>query len=119
MKHGHRTQQIFQIIAEYIDQHGIPPTIREIQSAGDISSTSVVDYHLKVLAREGRINWTPGKSRSIEIVGRWQSGTARAAAQIADRLFASAELSREVVGYEVVSGEVMNQFRQWRKRLVA
>lgn len=111
--------RVYQAIVDHFDHHGIPPTIREIQSAGHISSTSVVDYHLKVLAREGQIRWTPGKSRSIEIVGRWESGTARSAALIADRLFASAELSREVVGYEVVSGEAMNQLRRWRERLGA
>lgn len=114
-----RSQQIFRIIGEHFDQHGIPPTIRDIQEAGQISSTSVVAHHLKALARDGQINWTPGKSRSIEIVGRWESATARSAALIADRIFASAELSREVVGYEVVSGEALNQLRRWRERLGA
>ena len=48
-----RQKRILQFIRDHQSEHGYPPTIREIGNAADISSTSVVDYNLRVLQREG------------------------------------------------------------------
>lgn len=37
----------------YYVEHGLPPTVREAQAFCSISSTSVVVYNLKELARKG------------------------------------------------------------------
>ena len=47
---------------------GIPPTIREIQTHCNVSSTSLVNYHLHRLERDGRILRSPKKSRAIIVV---------------------------------------------------
>ena len=63
-----RQQRILQFIDEFIDDRGYPPTVRDIQHACDISSTSVVDYNLNVLQREGCIRRSPEISRGIEVL---------------------------------------------------
>ena len=42
-----RRQQILEFVQEFYSQNGIPPTVRDIQKACQISSTSVVDYNLE------------------------------------------------------------------------
>ena len=48
-----RQRRIMDFIAQFQQQHEYPPTIREIGQAAGISSTSVVDYNLRILEREG------------------------------------------------------------------
>jgi len=49
---------------------GYPPTIRDIVAGCGISSTSVVDYNLNILEREGYIRRHREVSRGIELVTR-------------------------------------------------
>ncbi len=65
-----KRQQIVDFILQFMEERGYPPTIRDIQSGCGISSTSVVDYHLKVLEKEGHIRRDPEVSRGIELPGR-------------------------------------------------
>jgi repressor LexA len=55
---------------EFIDEHDYPPSIRDIQLGCDISSTSVVDYNLKALERQGHIRRDREVSRAIELLDR-------------------------------------------------
>jgi repressor LexA len=68
-----RQQAILNFIGEFSDAHSFPPTIREIQEGLEISSTSVVDYNLKVLEQRGEIRRNRNISRGIELVGRSSS----------------------------------------------
>ncbi|HEY51740.1 MAG TPA: repressor LexA [Dehalococcoidia bacterium] len=65
-----KRQQIVDFILQFMGERGYPPTVRDIQSGCGISSTSVVDYHLKVLEKEGHIRRDPEVSRGIELPGR-------------------------------------------------
>ncbi len=60
-----RQRRILDFIARFQQQHGYPPTIREIGQAAGISSTSVVDYNLKVLEREGLLKRDREVSRGL------------------------------------------------------
>ena len=60
-----RQKRILQFIRDHQSEHGYPPTIREIGNAADISSTSVVDYNLRVLQREGLIRRDREVSRGL------------------------------------------------------
>src|SRR5512133_824663 len=60
-----RQRRILDFIARFHQQHGYPPTIREIGLAAGISSTSVVDYNLKVLEREGLLKRDREVSRGL------------------------------------------------------
>lgn len=55
-------------IVEYVARHGYPPTMREIQRELEISSISVVAYHLDALQAAGYLRRTPGASRSIVLL---------------------------------------------------
>ena len=54
--------------AIFIAANSYPPTIREIGAGMNISSTGVVEYHLKKLEREGFIRRTRKLARSIVVV---------------------------------------------------
>ena len=63
-----RRQRILGFIQEFYLENGIPPTVRDIQKACDISSTSVVDYNLDKLEQAGYINRRPDVARGIKIL---------------------------------------------------
>jgi len=65
-----KRKQIVDFMLQFMEEKGYPPTVRDIQSGCGISSTSVVDYHLKVLEKEGHIRRDPEVSRGIELLGR-------------------------------------------------
>lgn len=72
-----RQQAILDYIGAFLDENDYPPTIRDIQHELGISSTSVVDYNLKVLEERDLIRRNRNISRGIELVGRMpvRSGT--------------------------------------------
>ena len=65
-----RQQAILGFIERFLDENDYPPTIRDIQGELGISSTSVVDYNLKVLEGRDLIRRNSKISRGIELVGR-------------------------------------------------
>lgn len=65
-----RQQAILKFIEDFSDSHSYPPTIREIQEGLGISSTSVVDYNLKVLEQRDEIHRNRNISRGIELANR-------------------------------------------------
>lgn len=65
-----RQQMILDFIGTFLCDNDYPPTIRDIQRELDISSTSVVDYNLKVLEERNLIRRNRNISRGIELVGR-------------------------------------------------
>ena len=60
-------ENILQFIHGFIDKRGYSPTIRDILKGCTISSTAVVQYHLDVLEKEGRIHRDPEIFRSIRL----------------------------------------------------
>ena len=75
-----RRQQILEFVQEFYSQNGIPPTVRDIQKACDLSSTSVVVYNLDKLSQAGYLNRRPDVARGIEILdqeGQPQSNAPR------------------------------------------
>lgn len=73
---SHRQQQIKEFIVRYLDEEGIPPTVRDIVRGCGLSSTSVADYNMRILEREGHLRRRPDISRGIELPGRGR-GTVR------------------------------------------
>ena len=64
-----RQDQMLVFIRDFMDDHQYPPTVRDIQAGCDISSTSVVDYNLRILQREGYLRREADVSRGIELLG--------------------------------------------------
>ena len=65
-----RRRRILNYIQEYISDNGFPPSVRDVQKACDISSTSVVDYNLRILDRDGYLNRRSETARGIELLDR-------------------------------------------------
>jgi len=63
-----KQRRILDFLREFIVEHDYPPSIRQIQDACGISSTSVVDYNLRILEREGYIRRDREVSRAIELL---------------------------------------------------
>jgi len=63
-----KQQKIIDFVNRFWLERSYPPTVRDILNGCAISSTSVVDYNLDILEREGYIRRHPGISRGIELV---------------------------------------------------
>ncbi len=61
--------RILEFIRNFVQEKGYAPTQGEIQKALGISSSSVVDYHLKALEEEGVITREPEVARGIQVSG--------------------------------------------------
>lgn len=62
-----KQQQIYDYILSFSDEHGYPPSVREIAQAVDLKSPSTVHFHIKSLVAAGLLCQTEGKTRSITI----------------------------------------------------
>jgi repressor LexA len=60
-----KRKEILGFIAEYAQQHGYPPSVREIRDAVGLASPSTVHAHLRVLEREGYLDRFPTRPRAI------------------------------------------------------
>ena len=63
-----KQRRILEFINEFMVENPFPPTIRDIAHSCGISSTSVVDYNLRILEREGYISRTADVSRGIKLI---------------------------------------------------
>ena len=63
-----KPKQILAFLRRFREEKDYPPTIRDIVKACGISSTSVVDYNLKILEKEGYIRRDREISRGIELL---------------------------------------------------
>ena len=65
-----KQRQIISFLNRFGLDTGYPPTVRDIVSGCGISSTSVVNYNLAILEREGYISRHAGVSRGITLPNR-------------------------------------------------
>jgi repressor LexA len=63
-----RQQEIFEFIGRYSQQHGYPPTVRDIGKAIGLTSSSTVHAHLANLEKIGILRRDPTKPRAIELL---------------------------------------------------
>lgn len=61
---------ILEFLQQFHDQKGYAPSMREIQAACGISSTSVVEYNLRILEGRGLLLRDREISRAIQLPGR-------------------------------------------------
>ncbi len=69
-KLSERQNKMLEFISNFVKEHPYPPSVREIQIGCSISSTSVVDYNLHILRREGYIKRSPDISRGIQLLDK-------------------------------------------------
>ena len=63
-----RQSRMLDFIKAFTLENGFPPTVRDIGKAVHISSTSVVDYNLRALQRQGLLRRAKGVSRGLQVV---------------------------------------------------
>ena len=64
-----RQEEIFNLIREWIETTGLPPTRAEIARYFGFRSPNAAEAHLKVLAKKGVLELLPGASRGIRLPG--------------------------------------------------
>ena len=64
-----RQTEILNLIQEWIETTGVPPTRAEIAQRFGFSSPNAAEQHLKVLAKKGVLDLVPGTSRGIRLKG--------------------------------------------------
>jgi len=69
-----RQQEIWQFLVQYVDEHGYPPTVREIGEAVGLASPSTVHAHLANLERAGLLRRDPTKPRALELLAHRRTG---------------------------------------------
>ena len=62
-----KQQQIYDYILSFSEEHGYPPSVREIADAVGLKSPSTVHFHLKGLREAGLITQAEGKTRAISV----------------------------------------------------
>ena len=62
-----KQQQIYDYILAFAEEHGYPPSVREIAAAVNLKSPATVHFHLKGLREAGLITQAEGKTRAITI----------------------------------------------------
>ena len=65
---GTKPLEILRFIETFVSQHNYSPSFRDIQQGCSISSTSVVNYHLRNLEKHGCIRRSKEVARAIELV---------------------------------------------------
>ena len=64
-----RQQEIYDFILAFTNEHGYPPSVREIGTAVGLKSPSTVHFHMKGLEESGLIIKAEGKTRAISLPG--------------------------------------------------
>lgn len=67
-----RQREFFNFIEEFIRERPYPPTIREVADNFNVSVKGAYD-HIKALERKGYIKAGENRSRSIELVEKWEN----------------------------------------------
>ncbi len=65
-----RQREIWDYLLVYVEEHGYPPTVREIGQAVGLASPSTVHAHLANLERAGLLRRDPTKPRALELIAR-------------------------------------------------
>ena len=65
-----RQQQVLDYVAEHLESHGYPPTLREIAHQLGVKGTVSAIHHLEALERKGYLRREPGSSRGIILANR-------------------------------------------------
>ena len=69
-----RQQKILEFIRTHVQQHGYPPSVREIGDAVSLKSSSTVHGHLNRLEARGYLRRDPTKPRTIELLPKAPGG---------------------------------------------
>jgi repressor LexA len=65
-----RQQQVLELISRHIEQHGFPPSHRELASLLGVSSPRGILKHIRALEKKGHLERQSGSPRGISLTNR-------------------------------------------------
>ena len=74
-----RQARILEVIRDFTERHGYPPSVREIGERVGLSSSSTVQSHLKSLEKRGLVQRDPTKPRALTTTGSGAAAPTRVA----------------------------------------
>ena len=101
-----RQKKILEVLSSFQDQNGYPPSIREICSEADISSTSVVNYYLEQLEEMGYIERDRRISRGVRLIKPLDDATQTISSQVKKAAEAVSEMLQIPVLGRITAGEL-------------
>ncbi|MFS8086340.1 MAG: transcriptional repressor LexA [Acidobacteriota bacterium] len=69
-----RQEEVLNFIRDCVAADGLPPTRAEIARALGFKSPNAAEQHVKALVDKGVLEWVPGASRGLRIVGSEEPG---------------------------------------------
>lgn len=102
-------KRTLEIIDRFIRDKGYPPSIRDIQSLGKFSSTSVVNYYLVQLEAMGYIDRSGHVSRGIRLLKPLDEAAQTFAGQVSQTVQAAAQRVQDMLRIPVLGRIVASQ----------
>ncbi|HWE92120.1 MAG TPA: transcriptional repressor LexA [Pseudonocardiaceae bacterium] len=62
-----RQKRVLEVIRDWLDRFGYPPSVREIGEAVGLTSTSSVAHQLRALERKGYLRRDPNRPRAVDV----------------------------------------------------
>ena len=63
-----KQEQVFKFLVDFNEEHGFPPTIRELCDHFGFKSLNTAHFHLRSLEKKGYVKVHPGKGRGITLI---------------------------------------------------
>lgn len=70
-RRSYNARQIYDAIVSYIDDHDLPPTLRELMDMTGIKSLATARDWLHRLRDDGLIDFRDGQPRTIRVIAAW------------------------------------------------
>ncbi|HEY1973646.1 MAG TPA: transcriptional repressor LexA [Pseudonocardia sp.] len=64
-----RQRKVLEVIRDWVERFGYPPSVREIGDAVGLTSTSSVHHQLRALERKGYLRRDPNRTRAVDVRG--------------------------------------------------
>ena len=64
-----RQRKVLEVIRDWVERFGYPPSVREIGDAVGLTSTSSVHHQLRTLERKGYLRRDPNRPRAVDVRG--------------------------------------------------
>jgi len=62
-----RQRKVLEVIRDWVERYGYPPSVREIGDAVGLTSTSSVHHQLRTLERKGYLRRDPNRTRAVDV----------------------------------------------------
>ncbi|EID55648.1 transcriptional repressor LexA [Saccharomonospora xinjiangensis] len=87
-----RQRKVLDVIRDWVDRYGYPPSVREIGEAVGLTSTSSVSHQLKALQRKGYLRRDANRPRAVGVLAMdSQRGTTRTSPREGEAVTAAGE----------------------------